>query len=291
MSQNDFAVLVMEGDKLNEFGTKDHNSARVHFTTHQRLQLVCRDRHFSTVSRYYYRDQPRHVRIWMRFAPGRSRHRRSRRLRFYLHRPLRQKSDNVVPYLQALVNRSTLVLIAPSSMCLILRPRQVYQKGRRLTRWHKRQRTQRSLLLIYGLLQEQGLSFETRSLDGSDNGSIREAPRREAHHDHDAPVDVNLYREYLIEFGLHATVNPEYVTAFFQSEFGQSCLLGGSRSMTLANLNAPTIKAISVPLPSIELQRQFAERIMDIQSIVAQQDRMANAAEQLADGLMAKMFS
>jgi type I restriction enzyme S subunit len=95
---------------------------------------------------------------------------------------------------------------------------------------------------------------------------------------------------YLIEFGLHDTVNEDYVLTFLLTEHGQSCLLRGSRSMTLANLNAPTIKKIPIPLPPVFQQRAFAERAADIQATIAQQERTAEGSEQLVASLMAQLF-
>lgn len=103
LSQCDFAVLVEKDDKLNDLGSQDHSGARVLFTTQQRLQLVCRDgRDFSSVARYYFRDQPRQVRIWDEaLLPAESVTVVSRDVGS-LHRPLRRKSENIVEYLDAL---------------------------------------------------------------------------------------------------------------------------------------------------------------------------------------------
>jgi hypothetical protein len=68
LQPSDFAVLVTDDEKaeqkLNDLGTGEPSSARVLFTTQQRLQLVCRDRSFSEVEKYQFRGLPRQVRIW-----------------------------------------------------------------------------------------------------------------------------------------------------------------------------------------------------------------------------------
>jgi len=50
--------------KLIDSGASDPNTARVIFTTQQRLQLLCKDKPFSDVETYYFRRRPRQVRIW-----------------------------------------------------------------------------------------------------------------------------------------------------------------------------------------------------------------------------------
>jgi hypothetical protein len=68
LRDSDFAVLVTDDEKaeqkLNDLGSGEPTTARVLFTTQQRLQLVCRDKSLSDVERYQYRRHPRQVRIW-----------------------------------------------------------------------------------------------------------------------------------------------------------------------------------------------------------------------------------
>lgn len=76
---------------------------------------------------------------------------------------------------------------------------------------------------------------------------------------------------YLIELGLKPDVVPEYVLWHLLSGFGQAHLIGGSRAVAQPNLNAPTIRAIPLPLPPAFLQRKFAEKLAAVQSIQSQQ--------------------
>jgi type I restriction enzyme, S subunit len=93
---------------------------------------------------------------------------------------------------------------------------------------------------------------------------------------------------YLIEFGLNPDLVPLYGWAFFDSDFGQRRLVGGSRSVAQPNINAPTIKGIEIAVPSKTLQQAFAERVAEIQATIDQMDR--GAAEQLQAALMARLF-
>jgi hypothetical protein len=65
---NDFAVLMTAEEEaeqeLIDRGNNKAASARVLFTTQQRLQLVCRDKNFSAVASYHFLGLPRQVRIW-----------------------------------------------------------------------------------------------------------------------------------------------------------------------------------------------------------------------------------
>jgi hypothetical protein len=106
LKQSEFAVWVTDDEKaekkLNDLGAEDRNSARVLFTTQQRLQLVSRSRPFSSVSRFYFRGRPRQVRIWDEgLLPAESVTVVSSDLGS-LHRPLRRRSEDIVAYLDGL---------------------------------------------------------------------------------------------------------------------------------------------------------------------------------------------
>jgi len=65
----DYAVLMTAEDEREQSvidsGAPDPNTARVLFTTQQRLQLLCKnDKPFSDVEAYRFRRRPRQVRIW-----------------------------------------------------------------------------------------------------------------------------------------------------------------------------------------------------------------------------------
>src|SRR4051794_3311604 len=69
LDPTDYAVLMTAEDEaernLIDSGAPDPNSARVLFTTQQRLQLLCKDdKKFSDVEAYHFRGRPRQVRIW-----------------------------------------------------------------------------------------------------------------------------------------------------------------------------------------------------------------------------------
>ncbi len=85
--------------------------------------------------------------------------------------------------------------------------------------------------------------------------------------------------------------NPSYLWAFFNSRHMKQRLFETARgAIGQANINAKEVRAFPIEVPPLKLQHRFAERLADIQAIIAQQDRMAAASEQMADALMAKVF-
>lgn len=95
---------------------------------------------------------------------------------------------------------------------------------------------------------------------------------------------------YLIEVGLSSAVRPEFVLHFFLSRFGQAQLAGGSRAAAQPNINAPTIRAIPIQLPNIEVQEVFAGRVAEIESIQSQQSTATDKAQAVFDALLARAF-
>jgi hypothetical protein len=76
LPQSAFAARVHQDDlEVNALGCGDPASARILFTTHQRLVTICSDRAFGEVGDFNYHGQPRQVRIWdERLLPARDIH-------------------------------------------------------------------------------------------------------------------------------------------------------------------------------------------------------------------------
>ena len=56
------------------------------------------------------------------------------------------------------------------------------------------------------------------------------------------------------------------------------------------NINLKILRALEVPLPPLDLQQAFASRVTDIQAMIAQQERMAEASDELMASLVARAF-
>jgi restriction endonuclease S subunit len=60
--------------------------------------------------------------------------------------------------------------------------------------------------------------------------------------------------------------------------------------VTIGKLALERIERIQLLVPDWAQQREFAEHVSDIQAIISQQERMAEASEQLVAALMAQLF-
>ncbi len=54
--------------------------------------------------------------------------------------------------------------------------------------------------------------------------------------------------------------------------------------------NMTIVRNLRLRVPPLDLQRAFAERVADIQAMIAQQGRMAEASEELTKALIAQAF-
>ena len=82
-----------------------------------------------------------------------------------------------------------------------------------------------------------------------------------------------------------------YLWGFIASTSGGQLQLGLSAyGQTRAGLGFAQIRALQCPLPPLGLQHEFASRVAGIQATIAQQERMAEASEQLVAALMAQLF-
>jgi type I restriction enzyme S subunit len=58
----------------------------------------------------------------------------------------------------------------------------------------------------------------------------------------------------------------------------------------IPKVNRESLFSFRTPLPPFALQEAFAVRIADIQAVIAQQERMATAADQLVASLTGQLF-
>ena len=56
------------------------------------------------------------------------------------------------------------------------------------------------------------------------------------------------------------------------------------------NINSGEFSSLAVPVPPLELQQAFADRLADLRSIIAQQERSLAAARELERSLMARLL-
>lgn len=76
------------------------------------------------------------------------------------------------------------------------------------------------------------------------------------------------YAGYLVRLRTNEQAHPQFVSAFLNSKYGKAVLRGMCKSIVgMANINAKELVSIQIPVPPIDLQRHFAERLAHIKSI------------------------
>lgn len=96
---------------------------------------------------------------------------------------------------------------------------------------------------------------------------------------------------YLIEIRLTERVVAPYVLHLLLGAYGQQRLTSGSRAVAQPNINVPTIAAIPVPLPPLDLQCQFAAKAEAVRSLVARQTAALATAQTAFDALLHRAFA
>lgn len=95
---------------------------------------------------------------------------------------------------------------------------------------------------------------------------------------------------YLIEIRLVDRVTAPYILHLLLSAYGQQRLTSGSRAVAQPNINVPTIAAIPVPLPPLDLQHQFAAKAEAVRGIAARQSTAFATAQATFDALLHRAF-
>jgi type I restriction enzyme S subunit len=84
----------------------------------------------------------------------------------------------------------------------------------------------------------------------------------------------------------------QYALAYFQHPSIRRAMgnLATGTSASMRNISQAKLRTLQMPVPPLSLQRAFAARVADIQSIIDEQVRAAAAADQLVASLMARFF-
>lgn len=96
---------------------------------------------------------------------------------------------------------------------------------------------------------------------------------------------------YLIEFGLAESIDPEYVRALFATPYLQQMLRKAVRSVAQPNINAPSIQAIQIPVPSRDSQEAFSKEIKALRAWTKQLTDSVRNFEELAQAITNEAFS
>ena len=96
---------------------------------------------------------------------------------------------------------------------------------------------------------------------------------------------------YLLEFGIRESLDPEYVRALFQTKYIQALMKKAVRSVAQPNLNAPSVKAIGIPIPPVDLQKDFAMRVAEFRRLKAIRQTATTQLINLQRELVAAAFT
>jgi type I restriction enzyme S subunit len=84
---------------------------------------------------------------------------------------------------------------------------------------------------------------------------------------------------------------PEYFVSLFTHRFAKVQSLRATGEKTAYSFTRTTIlRNVEIHLPPINVQRAFAERLLDVQSLISQQRNMVSASENLISSLMSQLF-
>ena len=81
---------------------------------------------------------------------------------------------------------------------------------------------------------------------------------------------VFAYAGYLVRLRVNEFAIPEFVAAYLNSKRGKTILRGMCKAIIgMANINAQELLRIPIPLPPIDLQRAFTDRLAEIDRLKA----------------------
>lgn len=96
---------------------------------------------------------------------------------------------------------------------------------------------------------------------------------------------------YLVKAKTNARAVPEYISAYLNSKHGKGILLNMCKSIIgMANINAQEFQDIAIPIPPVELQREFAEIVHHAEMHVQKVNEQLTASESLFQSLLHEYF-
>lgn len=96
---------------------------------------------------------------------------------------------------------------------------------------------------------------------------------------------------YFIRIQLRAGVDPDFIAAVLRSDSIQSIIVSGSHQSAQQNFSGPGIRALQIPLPPVDLQRQFARTAAALAERKAAGTWAASQLDSLFASLQSRAFS
>jgi type I restriction enzyme, S subunit len=100
------------------------------------------------------------------------------------------------------------------------------------------------------------------------------------------------YAGYLVRVRVNNLNDPEYISAFLNTDYGKRVLRGMARSIIgMANINARELQSIRIPAAPLGLQRDFAAKLRLVESRKKVQGSSLSGLSELFSSLQARAFS
>ena len=99
------------------------------------------------------------------------------------------------------------------------------------------------------------------------------------------------YAGYLIRLRVNIQNNPEYLSAFLNTDYSKRMLRGMCKSIIgMANINATEVQAMRIPQPPFPLQKEFACRVTAVEKLKAVYKTSLAALDELFASLQYRAF-
>lgn len=96
---------------------------------------------------------------------------------------------------------------------------------------------------------------------------------------------------YLVRAKVNEMAVPEYISAFMNSRYGKQTLLNMYKSIVgMANINAKEFQKIKLPIPPINLQKEFQQKVFSIDQRLTELSVHKNEHADLFSSLMQRAF-
>jgi type I restriction enzyme S subunit len=105
----------------------------------------------------------------------------------------------------------------------------------------------------------------------------------------DCPKEA-IFASYLIRVRLGAKIDPHFVNQFFQSSDYWAQISKGARGVAQPGVNATTLKALSLPLPSLPEQRRIAAILDQADALRTQRREALAQLDSLTHSIFIEMF-
>ena len=102
--------------------------------------------------------------------------------------------------------------------------------------------------------------------------------------------DIGAIASSLVLIRINNHVTLDYITGLLKTNYIASLIKKSDNGSSQPNLSAKSVKQFIVPLPSLELQNQFSERVQAIEEQKAQAEASLAQAEDLFNSLLQRAF-